>query len=287
MKKFITNIIYFGILLLIINFIFYAITYKAYFKGYQKIDLTFQSYLLADSHGTPLKDHLEEYGIYNFAAASDSYIDMLRKVKYLIRHTEVNRIIMTVDDHTLSPYRENINNRARSSFYIIKEDYASPFTGIANSLKKHLVLLNPGIRHIIRSFVQSKIVKSTPSKQWALLSDKERKSASIGRYRFQFNFAYGSDPLKSALDEIIQLCHDNNIELIGIQYPLTKIYKDTIKDSSFYADRYFMSHHLKVLDYRRLYQDDDDYFSNQDHLNPEGSQAFVKVLTHDLQLKLN
>lgn len=278
MKKFIINTILFGTVLLIINIGFYAIIYEAYYKNYEQVDLSFESYLLADSHGTPLENLIEEYGVYNFSAASDSYFDMLIKVKYLIKHTDAKRIIIAVDDHSLSPYRENINNLERSTFYIIEEDFSSIFNGDINSLKKHMVLFNPSIRGIIRSFIQSKLIENKKTKEWSFLSDKEKVDSSTERYNFQFNFRNPSATLTSSLLKIIDLCEKNNIELIGIQFPLTLTYFNTIKNKSFNANKIFLSKDLKVYDFRNSYQYHDDYFSNQDHLNQKGSKEFVKQL---------
>ncbi|MCF6319614.1 MAG: hypothetical protein L3J83_10130 [Proteobacteria bacterium] len=286
MKKFITNLFYFVIILLIINTVFYVITYQSYYKSYEKIDLTFESYLLADSHGTPLGVLTEKFDIYNFSAASDSYFDILIKVKYLIKNTKVKTIILSVDDHTLSPYREIINNLQRSSYYIIKEDYKTAFTGVANGFKKFIVLLNSSIRGIIRSYVQSALIKNTRNKDWVLLSDNKKSYLSIERFNYQFNFPIASKQLTSSLEEIINICKENSIELIGIQFPLTQVYFETIKNNSFHADKVFMKHNLKVYDFRELYQNQDDYFENQDHLNEKGSKEFVKELKQTLQIHL-
>jgi hypothetical protein len=264
---------------------FYAITYKVYFKSYEQVDLNFDTYLLADSHGTPLKNYLEESGIYNFSAPSDSYLDMLIKIKYLVKHSKVKRIIIAVDDHSLSPYRENINNIERSAFYINKEDYSSIFNGVFYSLKKHLVLLNPGIRQIIRSYIHSFFIKKTKSREWRLLTDQERIVASRERFNFQFNFKNPSKKLTAALLDIIDLCKSNHIDLIGIQFPLSKTYFNIIKDNSFHADKVFYSKGLKVYDFRKLYQDHDDYFINQDHLNHAGSKDFIKTLLEKINFQ--
>ncbi len=280
MKKFIINIASFVFILLVINMVFYAITYKTYFKDYEKVGLTFTSYLLADSHGTPLNQLTQKLGIYNFSAASDSYFDMLRKVKYLVKNTPVKQIIISVDDHSLSPYRENTNNLERSAFYMIKEDYDSIFTGGINSLKKYIVLFNPSIRGIIRSYLQSFIIKKTEMKQWSLLSKKQKHHNSKERFNYQFDFTHPSIALTSSLEEIIDLCKISNIELIGIQFPLTHIYYDTIKNNSFHADEIFRSHKLKVYDFRELYLNHDEYFMNQDHLNLNGSKHFIDILTN-------
>ena len=84
MKKFILNIILFGLCLLLVNKTLFSIQKQFYLEPYGKFELKYQTYLLADSHGEPLKNFTEEYGIFNFSMGSDSYLDMLRKIKFLI-----------------------------------------------------------------------------------------------------------------------------------------------------------------------------------------------------------
>ena len=112
-------------MLMVLNVIMYYFGEKYYFKGYYEYSLAYDTYILADSHGLVLENDSEIYGAYNFSAASDSYIDMLRKIKYLARNTNIQKVYITVDHHTLSPYRERINNTDRSTFYSTSEDYDS------------------------------------------------------------------------------------------------------------------------------------------------------------------
>ena len=282
MKNFIVNVVLFGLLLLLINVVFYLVAYNRYYKDYEKYDLNYDSYLLADSHGTPIGTQLEKYGIYNFSAASDSYFDMLIKIKYLIKHTNLERIFITVDDHTLSPYRENTNNLERSSYFIISEDYSNVFKGIGIKLDKFLVLLNPGIRGIIRSYFQSMVLTTKVSINWNLLTPEEQNISAQSRFIEQFNYENKSEQLTETLIRIIELCKENNIEIIGIQFPLSEVYFAKIGDKSFGANAIFKKNQLKVYDYRELFFKHDDFFMNQDHLNEIGSKEFVKSYLTEL-----
>lgn len=73
--------------------------------------------LLSDSHGAALGNLTEKINVYNFSMGSDSYFDMETKLIYLIKNSNVNKILIIVDDHTLSTYREKLNNIDRSSYY--------------------------------------------------------------------------------------------------------------------------------------------------------------------------
>jgi hypothetical protein len=71
-------------ILLIANTILFFPGKKIYYDTYSIPSLKFDSYLLSDSHGEALSNYLEDYGIYNFSAGSDSYEDMYRKLEYLL-----------------------------------------------------------------------------------------------------------------------------------------------------------------------------------------------------------
>ena len=127
MRKFIIKTIYFSFILIIINVILNHYGNNIYLNNYKNYSSKFNSFLLADSHGLPLKNYTEKNGVYNFSAGSDSYFDMKRKINFLLTQTKVDTIYITVDDHTLSPYREKTNNLDRSIYFSTINDYSNVF----------------------------------------------------------------------------------------------------------------------------------------------------------------
>jgi hypothetical protein len=114
--------------------------------------------MLADSHGVPLSNMLEQYGIYNFSFGSDSYFDMYRKIKFLSGKTNVRRIFISADEHTLSPYREKTNNMDRSLIYASKKEFKSNYMYIKEKfIKKYIVFFQPKIGDVIQSYMFSKL----------------------------------------------------------------------------------------------------------------------------------
>ena len=300
MKKFCINILVFSILLMIPNCIFYSIVDSFYWKPYEKkVKLNFKSYLLSDSHGMPLGNFTENYGIYNFSASSDSYDDMYIKAKYLIKNSAVSRILVTVDDHTLSPYREKMNNADRSVIYTDVSDYDSYYEYLAEKyIKRYIVYFNPKCRSIVRGFLKAQIsslisgVKSNGNDEeqpfreeenWTSLTTFEQEALAKKRSRDQFPNEKISKPLTKKLEDIIALCRENNIELIGLKFPLTNDYLDVIDDKSFYADSIFRSNNIKIHDFKYLFSGNDSVFSNQDHLNKDGGRKFAKILKDTLK----
>ncbi|WP_299274050.1 hypothetical protein [uncultured Psychroserpens sp.] len=284
MKKFIINIFYFLSILVVLNTILNHYGNELYLGSYKEHALDFHSYLLSDSRGLPLKTHTETYGVYNFSAESDSYMDMKRKLNYLIKYTKVDTIYLTVDDHTLSPYREGSNNLDRSIYYATQEDYPNSFQYFKDKLLFNIALLQPKKRTILKNHITSYFksdsnqINNRAIKSWEQLSEVERLADANIRFEYQHPDSYNSEQLISHLEAIIKLCNDHNITLIGIQYPLTRDYLELTRNVSHGASELFTKKGLKVLDYRTIFINNNDYFSNQDHLNDKGGKELIPLL---------
>lgn len=279
MTRFLLNSFCFGLGLLAINMFFNGIVYEAYYEEYGQVDLNFDTYLMADSHGDVLHDQTEAYGVYNFAAGSESYEDIKKKVAYLIENSDVKRILISVDNHTLSKYRERSNNSDRGFYYEQPTTWLETAETKSKELKQHLSLLNPKFSPVVRSKLKEMVTGPSKRTQWAKLSEKEQARVSKLRFSGQFPEEEQSEILKTTLEEIIALCKENNIELIGIKFPLAGDYRALIGDRDFNADEIFEEHGLPVHDFMDLYLDNDDLFLDQDHLNDAGVKAFLKVLS--------
>ena len=289
MRKFIRNSLLFLVILLGINTIIYFVGKSLYFGDYSNVSLKYHSYLLADSHGLPMKNLTEKYGVYNFSAGSDSYFDMYRKVAYLIKNTTIDTLYITADDHTLGEYRENNNNSDRSVVYSEPDQFGSYYDYIKDRYIKHYIaLFQPKLRYIIRGYLVAKL-KSTvqPRKPglsannqygWKALSHEERIKRSQRRASTQFPDNNNSVGLESNLTAIINLCRQNNIELIGVKFPLTTEYVKVTTGKSYCADRVLKSNGYRVLDFSKIYSDNSDYFADQDHLNETGGRFFGSLL---------
>jgi hypothetical protein len=294
MRKFIRNSLLFLVILLGINTIIYFVGKSLYFGNYSNVSLKYHSYLLADSHGLPLKSLTEKYGVYNFSAGSDSYFDMHRKLVYLINNTRVDTIYITADDHTLGQYRESNNNSDRSVIYSLPNQFDNYYDYIKERyIKYYLPLFQPKLRYVIRSYMGSKltsvarsVLSSSKNKQltWMLLSSDEKIKLSRNRAHTQFPDDKNSVNLEQDLTEIIKLCKQNNIELIGVKLPLTTEYGKITANKSYGADSVIKLNGYKVLDYSKSYAGNSEYFADPDHLNETGGRYFVNLLFEDTKV---
>lgn len=283
MKAFLKNIGLFLLLLIGINVILYVLIEHIYIKDYYKVDLNQKEYLLADSHGYHVGDLNETNGIYNLSQKGDSYEDLKRKLTFLIRNSEIERLYLSVDDHTLSPSREDSNNKELSVYFTQHQDFESYGSYINEKyLKRYVVYFNSKYSSILKHFFKNKLASMFSSAQepvaWSKLSKEEKNTLSNERFNTYFTQKNQSKKLLSSLITIIDLCKKNNVELIGVKFPLTSSYNNVLGKNNFKADSLFNEKNLHVLDFKEAFLKQDSLFIDQDHLNTAGEKAFKKLL---------
>lgn len=287
MRKFVSNTLCFLFVLIILNTLINHFSNDLYLGTYKEVSLNFNSFLLSDSHGLPLGENTKKYGIYNFSAGSESYIDMKRKLNFLIKKTKVDTIYITVDDHTLSHYRENSNNLDRSVFYTTVEDYPNIFIYLKDKLMFNIAFFQPKkgsfLKRSFLSTIKNSITNNVSSNnekitEWIEMNKTQRLELSKIRFSNQFSTKKKSIKLEKALKQIIKKCKENNIVLIGIRYPLVKDYIGLIDNFTGEASELFKENGLNVLDYTDVYVNKNEYFANQDHLNIEGGRIFTDLV---------
>lgn len=283
MKKFILNLSVFLLMMFLFNIVVFIFANDNYYKGYNDFpDKKFRSFIIADSHGFALEKFSEKYGVYNFSSSSDSYLDMKRKMGYLVKNNyTIEKIYLTADGHMLSPYRDQYNNTDKSIIYTsevnfnyINEKY----------LKYYFPIFQVKVIPLFKIYLESKL-KSLFHQQnkvaniaWRNLSENQKMKNANERISGQFPVKAKSENLEKTLLEIIKLCKENNIELIGVKFPLSASYLKLIDGKDYGAEKVFKSKGLKVVDYESVFKNREEYFGDQDHLNPKGAEEFVKIL---------
>lgn len=293
MKKFLFNLLFFGLIFLLVNgAAFFVLSKPTILKDYilsKKMLTKYRNFMVADSHGKAVRQlDLANVQICNFSYDSDSYFDMLVKVDYLIKNYKVDTLYLTVDDHTLSQYRERWTNRERSIYYSSFELQNKFYRmSLPEFLYKkyvgfYLPLFTTKNTKIFSKYIESRITRNElpnyENYDFSKVSTSVRLRRSKDRVKSQYPSGNSSEFLKDCLEEIIHLCQQKNIEIIGIKYPLTHEFIDELGDNSFHADQFLKENGYKVIDLKKSFANQISYFRDQDHLNYAGSKNFIYLM---------
>lgn len=289
MRKFLYHIIFFTLILVISNLLLIDLGNHLYYKNYDKHKLNYNSYLFADSHGTPLGAYTQKYNVYNFSAGSDSYIDIKRKIFFLIENTKLDTIYLSADEQMLSPYREALNNNDKSSYYATKIDFETPYEYYKSEIARNIIFFQPKMGTVIRKFIGTKLERLFDENvqnvsglanedSWSEIASKIKNDRIKNRTDTQFNYAERSFVLEQALREIIDICKRHNIVIIGVKFPLTQEYYNITKDKVFGVATIFKEENLRIEDYQSDFTLESTLFYNEDHLTSMGGEKFADIL---------
>lgn len=278
MKSFVKNIIVFSLLLLALNMAGYQIVYKRYLSDYEEVKLNYKSYILGDSQGKAVGDLGEEIGVYNFSDDSDSYEDIYRKTTFLLLNTQIDTLFISVNDHTLSSYRDKRNNSDRSLVFEEKSFLGGVKYFLIN---RYLVLTNSKYRDIIKLSLKSE-ESDKKELEWNDYTEDEKKFYARRREKGQFVGKTQSARMKKYLRRIIKACKENNVVLIGVKFPITHQLNTLIINKSFFADEVLRGEKCEVFDFsKKLYQNP-NMFKDTDHLNALGAKRFWELFYKEL-----
>ena len=248
--------------------------------------------MFSDSHGAPLGKQTELHGIYNFSMGSDSYIDIKRKIYFLIEQTTLDTIYLSADEHMLSPYREKYNNFDKSLFYTTRKDFATQLAYYKSEISQKIIYFQPKTGKVLRKYFLINLYKQflTNNDQddikdlnWVKQTIEIKETRIKKRINTQFNFEENSKTLKQILLDIINICKTNDVVIIGVKFPVTKEYYSMTKDKDFGVETIFRDCNIRVLDFQSNFKDKEDLFYNEDHLTPEGGKSFADVLFKELR----
>lgn len=291
MKRFLNKLFLFIGVYLVINFlslilIFKPILYQDYegvinsnkIRNYHKI-------ILGDSHPAAISQELFScINAYNMSYPSDSYFDMYIKIIHAKRiNPNIDTVYISAGNHTLSDYRERLNNLDRSIFVSNYEDYTkfrdiSKFDYVKKKGLKYFPMLQTKNSKLLYAYLKGLFIKKTEKVEWSKIAQDKQEEKSLKRYDEQFANNNKSKMLANTLEKIMCFCLNNDIALIGIKYPVTNYYKELTKHRNFGADTALHNNGFPVLDYSEFNASRKDFFKDQDHLNTKGAIEFIKTL---------
>jgi len=310
-----------GIFLLMLSFsIFYAIrirdkdNYFILWNSYRRYPNNIRVLFLGDSHPSfDLRNQELPEGYYNFAYPGESVYDWYFK---LIRVHKDNPTLETVvipfDCHNFSEYRSTQQNiksilyfsRLSDTFRILP-DY-SRFELFKVKLGTLVPILNAKDRELLQSVIIEDIYSFLTGrknkkqiyvdgsgnlvdpdiKRWDEYPENERVRRASERLSTQLGKGISDKKLIKVFKELADYCRTNNLNLVGVQYPLSVEYNRLSRNygieelNSIYRGAF----HNHQLDYRELFNGNQEYFRNQDHLNIPGALVFTRHIADDLEL---
>lgn len=247
MKKYFQKLVPFILGALAINILVTFVVDGLYYVPYTKMTREIKGkklkgVIMADSHGLPLKQNMEDRGIMNISWSSDSYEDMKNKLNFYLQHKDLDYVLVSADNHLLSNYRENLNNIEASIHYVpLKEtDYSFWEYAYLKYVKRYFSLISPKNRDIFMARLKSFLKHNLVKQEWKAVGNKLAKGEK--RVNLHFSNLSKSAKLAEDLEEIILRCRENNVEVIGIKYPLTSAYLSAMESSNFGADSVLKVH---------------------------------------------
>jgi|TARA_B110001450_G_scaffold254657_1_gene280458 hypothetical protein len=288
LRKFIKKTILFLLLLVIINLTFHCfltkeVVFNKYIYNGQNLE-KYNVFILSDSHGEALKNLTNQFNIFNFSYVGDNYQDMYYKLLYLSSHIDSNDVILiTVNHHTLSKYRDVSNNTIRNLMYVnnienvFDDDLNTEFHKSKLFKKVPLLVGNYGSfyfdyikNHLKDGFFDDLSFANVP----AIKQKKQIES----RFNQQFGNDDNSEKGLFFLNKIIEISKKYKFQLKGIKYPVSNLYYNKIKDFDMNAEMVLTLNNIETIDFQKKYFFSDDMFKDQDHLNKKGAQVLLEKL---------
>ena len=300
MKRFYKEFIFALFALFTLNLIIYfTIIYPEVYKPYERVveDVKHHNLIFADSHGWSLTNNnpeghrlLDNHNISNLSYGSDSYVDILFKLKYLIENDyRIDTIYLSIDPHMFGKKRIRNNNKYRSITYSEYDLYSNSFETnkidflFRKYIRKYISAFDTKNSKLMQKYLESKINKTTDSIsiEWDNLDEDTKNAKSV----LKFNEFYSAGPSKkliSVYNKILQICYVRDIEVILMKYPLAPSLEnmdipDEFKD--LFEDLNLGRHN--IIEIKGL---KDHYFENQDHVNKKGARVIITELFYKRSL---
>lgn len=244
------------------------------------------------------------YSAYNFAAASENFIETYYKLEHYIKDMpKLKIIVLPLNFQSFSSYRADILQWEYFKYgYISNSDLRDLYKlkGVV-MLREKLLSFCPIVRGIemidfmrnIKKLFSNQNIEKTETYKGYLKyvgSDVTKDSAIKRATRhFKGHDIFNEDFLLY-FEKILKLCGDNNIKVFILTLPVTDYY---IEQSKQYVDKElfynkalnnpqygkYISKHLDLLE---IYANNHDLFLNSDHLNYKGAMKVTDIVAAEL-----
>lgn len=136
-------------------------------------------------------------------------------------------------------------------------------------------------------FFKLELPQNKPVTGWEEITegDRDLQEKIEIRAKGMLHYPIIDDRSVAVMARIFEISKENNIKLIGVRYPLPNDFIKYVKDNK--LDRMDdwieknKSMFFRILDYREIFKDHQEYFGNEDHLNIPGSAKFTSIFVQE------
>ncbi|OGF82400.1 hypothetical protein A3B18_03585 [Candidatus Giovannonibacteria bacterium RIFCSPLOWO2_01_FULL_46_13] len=274
--------------------------------------------ILGDSHAT--FDILSakfprEY--YNFAYPSENWRKFVLRARATINLKDsLEYIIVPLDYYQFSPTRARHVFFTDYLFFSPIEDIRDVYHPSLLELFKAKVssvlpLVSPSNRNTYRRVLGEDIYKFFGGKEkgkmiyigehnelrwegesvvWSELPGEKKRFAIFDREKEQFLKPFIDGDLYNVFEEFFSFAQAHDVKVIGVFYPTTLEYNEVLSrfdketgNITALGEKYKNLPLHATLDYRNVFDDHQEYFSDTDHLNRNGAGIFTEIILRDLE----
>jgi hypothetical protein len=269
---------------------------------YTKTDTALQSkpkiLFFGDSHVDNMFKFSPVEGVGNLSMYGDSYLDIYYKLSYsLNKNKNIKYVLIACDLHSCSEYKKMANHEKTNIKLCDYKSYKrldrySFSSYLLAKLYNHLPLLTKKFyahdietyliktkRWIAIRFFGAKHKNNLDKKNWAQLTPEDRIKKTRDRFKY-LEIGSIDDVMIDNLRETVELCHDKGVKVIGLMFPVSAEFNSLVNKE--FADT--LTKKYKELgmdsfyDYRHIFENNPDFFTDQDHLSRQGKNKFWDII---------
>lgn len=243
----------------------------------------------------------------HYGAPRTFFLEMYYKTLKLKEYAKgLKVILLEVDDFHFTKFGLFPNMRSKEYEYLYPKDINKQRESFSLDVSDFFYSLNKNVRPIVHKKVLQNFIekpmnstsidnsvsindKIYPVVFWDTQSYDFRKTNTLSRLKGQLLDVESelSSELISYLEKTIVLAKEMGIEIFFIRNPVTNEYikymnKDMEKKINNEIQRLSNKYKIRVLDYKKLYENNQELFRDQDHLNRLGWEKIAKKVFHDL-----
>lgn len=251
---------------------------------------------------------------FNFSAPGENLRQTFLKLEYALRKkTGIEFIILAIDDHIMANYRELqretfvkhmtfstiqavaevypvskkqlLRGAIGAKFPLLIHDRRQDFTA---SIYNDLKIIFTGKRTKKRiSYDECMGFTRDKYSQWIDVQNK--KVVALSHARNKYLPDPFSEPLEDVFRKVVALAAKNGVRVVGLKTPMVREMQQAKKQMDLEErfaelDRFILSQNLYlVINLQPFLNDKPEFFTDPDHLNPDGAYLFSRELVKSME----